>query len=262
MKKTLILFISVLTFLSCANKSEHSKEDFLGIWNDYTQGLNNETHFYQDSVVLYDLFREGVTARWKIDTGKIHFSYIELPPDVEDPNWTLNYRLSESKDSLFLSHEGDDYEMLMIKVEDYWTHFQKIIDLKIEIAENEVHQSLTQMKSSNPTLYIGWKNHQLQLRVDRNSKNTNDIGDLGLGLFQAYEETEYDSIYPLAIVIDKNINQKSIDSIKGTVQKIFNNKVAFFNVYKPTFTDDNYGRIRPASLNIEYDWKWYGQWAD
>ena len=258
--KRLFLLVLIILIQSCKVDQVELKQDFIGTWNNFPNGLHNEIQFYQDSVVFWDMCRRA-SATWELNDTSINFKYIRTPYDSDGNSWSLKYRFNSQKDSLFLTHENDSLEILVQKVNNHWNHYLKIYDLNIEVPTADPLTSLQRIKAFQfPILHIGWKNNKIITKGEQyNSKSLLESDDYALSLLRSYEETNFDTIHPVTLVVDKKVSKKSLDSIKDIIRTIGFKNLYFFQVYKLEELELNYGKINPNCIESDLDgWFWHG----
>ena len=238
MKKILLIILIGFSLFSCQKDNIKLKKSLLGTWNNFPDNLNNEIQFYKDSVVLWDLCRKS-SATWKVDQEKIYFQYIKTPPDTQKNNWSLNYNLNGTKDSLILTHENDTTKILMQKVDNHWEHYLKSYQLKINLPENGPLSSLTQQENNFPNIFIGWYRKVLIVKGNNSSKTLKTSSDYFYSLMDNFHENYEDkNVLPIALIADKEVPSKSIDSIKEIIYNLkLDKKIYFYIVYMPKYTE-------------------------
>lgn len=261
MRKTLTILIGILLLSGCHKNDLELKKEFIGIWNNFPQGHYNEIQFYKDSAIFWNLCSKE-TATWKILNSKIHFTYIETPPDAQHDSWYVNYKMNHKRDSLTIRHEKSDVDILLLKVEDNWQHFLKGLDIQLEIPLAGPMASLTSQRNNFPDLYIGWKGKKPVIRLDDNETNISNLLALGSALHKSFAQTEYDTIHPISLIVDTNIPESVVDSIKNEIKTIYPKNLHFFRVYCHEQIQTTYGKINPDCTHSPYDWDWYGIWEE
>ncbi|MDT7832338.1 hypothetical protein RQM59_08100 [Flavobacteriaceae bacterium S356] len=258
MKKTMVLALLSIAFYNCSN--EHLKNDFIGIWDDRPTGFQNQLQLYQDSVVSWSYCRKSI-GTWEVNSTKL---FLHFPNDPNYPNHdgtsTLKYRFNKTKDSLFVIVEDDSLEHVMMKVTDNWSHYLKEYNLKIVIPNANILTSLHQIDSYKyPTLYIGWKNNCLTVKGgEDSSKPLKTIDDYAESLLKGYMGRKVEeNIHPITLVIDKEVSNAQIDSIKSIVNSLKFKDTYYFTVYNLKNMELKYGYINP-DCNQNFDWYWYG----
>jgi hypothetical protein len=260
MKKIFLLFIFFASIFGCTKDNTELRNQLIGIWDDHPNGFQNQIQFYQDSIVLWSYCHKSV-GTWKANSSKIsmHFPDAKFNPDLKE-NLYWMYRLNKAKDSLFIKIEKDTMEHLLPRVKDFWSHYLKAYNLKIDIPTANPLTSLRKIESNKyPIIHIGWKSNLLEVKgVDYQSKGLKTKNDYAISLFRGYEETLFDTIHPITLVVDKNITKKSLDSIKDIIRSINFQNLYFFQVYDfKEGLKTNYGNISPDCIN-GFDWYWYG----
>lgn len=262
MKKILLILIICSSLFNCQKNDSELKEAFLGTWNNFPLDRSNEVQFYKDSVVLWNLCRRS-SATWNLDDKKIYFKYIKTPPDTSEDHWSLNYTLNSSQDSLVLVHDNDSLEIVLLKIKNDWKHYLKAYHLRIDIPEAGPLASLQEIEAYNfPVLYIGWENSNIKVKGGAKTKTLTTSQDYIVSLFQDYSETNFDTIHPITLVVDKSISEKNLDSIKKIIKDLNLENTHFFRVYTHKNIETNYGRINPNCIESNHGWNWYGQWDD
>ena len=263
MKKNLLYVLLLIFFWNCVDTSTLSKEDFIGTWNDFPIHRHNEITFYKDSAIIWDLMCSKSSATWKLGKDSIHFDYIQPPPDADGNAWALKYQMNPTKDSLTFSIEADGtFDALIMKVEDDWMHYLKGLDMNLELPEAGMMTSLTSIKNDLPELYLGWKNQKLAVRVGYDPKEITQKHDLFMALYKNFSDIEYDTIYPIVLIADKNIPVSAVDSIKNLVRDVFPKNLHFYRVQLHDAIETHYGRIDPNCIVSPFDWEWHGRWEE
>ncbi len=258
MKRIILLGLICFSFYNCSN--EHLKKDFIGVWDDHPLGFQNQLQFYKDSVVNWSYCRKSV-GTWKVSSTQL---FLHFPEDRNNPHYseysTLDYRFNTAKDSLYLIVENDSLEHLIMKVEDDWSHYLKEYKIKIRVPNANPITSL-QMISCNqyPTLYIGWKDNILTVKGDEsNSKPLKAKGDYAKSLLNSYMSSEIEgNIHPITLVIDEEVSNAQVDSIKSIINGLNFKDTYYFRVYNLENQELNYGYVNPNCHDDDY-WYWYG----
>lgn len=255
MKKILniILFIFILT--SCS-KNEYEKQ-LIGKWNNFPIGGMTDITFYKDSIVSYD-YSDRRVGTWKADSDKIH---IHFPKKIEGlrEKLTLFYRFSSDRDSLFTKLDTDTIgeNFVLLRVTDKWKHYLREFDLQIDLPNANFEMIKNDSMNFGVNLYIGLRNNKLSIENERwDSNKYNILDNIHQFVFSKraqYKEAETKHLY-FNLIIDKNISNQKIDSIKNILRKFPNMK--HFRVYKNDSA--NYGDYYVENYG-EY-WHWYGRY--
>lgn len=255
MKKVFLLFLFFASIFGC---TKDNRNQFIGTWNNFPNHLDNEIQFYKDSVVIWDPYQK-TSATWTVNKSKIKFKNLKYELDPEAREWNLNYKFNQAKDSLFLSHENDSTEILMMKINDKWKHYLKYYNLQLEIPEAGPLMSLIQKKSTSyPNIFIGWKDGKITVKGDTADKKKSYIYDI---MDHQYPLTVNKDHHPISLIVDKNIPEKSLDSIKKIIRTLNFKNIHFFQVFTHKYIETNYGYIDPDCIRKE-SWYWYGMWED
>jgi hypothetical protein len=263
MKKNFLCISTAIFLWNCTGKSTFPKEDFMGTWNNFPLTLHNQIQFYQDSVVFWDLCRKSV-ATWEVDKDSIYFQSIKEPAPFERERWSLKYQFSPTKDSIhFVLSEDDPYDYVLLKVQDNWKHYLKGLDMDLELpVAGSLSSHTPQPNNALTDIYIGWKDQKPSVRVEYTFKEIKNQGDFFSALLRSLNQSKYDTIYPFYLIVDKNIPEPVVDSIKGEVRSLFSKNVHFFKVWEQEAIETQYGKINPDCINDAYDWNWYGRWIE
>lgn len=260
MKKAVLFILFIIILISCTNQEKNYKKNILGRWNNFPLGFQNDFQFYTDSVISNSM-RHTSKGTWKINESKI---FLHFPNDAKNPDWNefveWEYRLSHSKDSLFITFSVDTItrKALLLKVKNHWKHHLKGFDLKIDLPPT-TKKLIKSSSNYYPNFYLAKKDNKLIVKSA--SKKTLSSRD-----FAAFFYNEI-SMYPkeftlnqVNLIIDKNVPQTDIDSVKKIIQKTGIANFKFFRVYKSDV--ENYGYLPPnyySYLNQDYlQWNWCG----
>lgn len=260
MKKTLLFILFIIILISCTQQENSYKKNILGRWNNFPLGLQNDYQFYNDSVIS-NVWWHTSKGTWKINDSKI---FLHFPSDAKNPEWNefleWKYQLSHSKDSLFITFSIDTITIktLLFKVNNHWKHHLKSFDLQIELPTTT--KKLIKTSSNHyPNFYLAKKDNKLIVKSALNKT-------LSSRDFTAFFYNEI-SMHPkeftlnqVNLIIDKNVPQTDIDSVKKIIQKTGIANFKFFRVYKSDV--ENYGYLPPnynSYLNQDYlQWNWRG----
>ncbi|MFY0603102.1 MAG: hypothetical protein JXQ93_04075 [Flavobacteriaceae bacterium] len=256
MKKIIILIFVCFSFYNCSNK--YSKENFIGIWDDRPTGFHNQIQFYQDSVVSWSYCKKFV-GTWTVDSSKIYFHY---PKSKGIPGYNeysyFDYRFNSAKDSIYVIVEGDTLEHLLLKVDDFWKHYLKEYNLKIDLPKVNQLTSLIKIKDYEyPEIYIGWQNGAVTIKGSSN-KTLKTNNDYATSLLNDYMSLNINkNTHPITLVVDKSISKKDLDSIKRIINNLKLDSTYFFKVYDfDEGIKTNYGNVNLSCS--EKNWYWYG----
>jgi len=253
-----IFTILILTiFISSCSKNQYEKE-LIGNWNNYPAGGLSDITFYKDSIVSYDYSYQSRVGTWKTNSNKI---YIHFPKKINGlrERLTLFYNLSKDKDSLFTKLDTDTIGtfLVLFRVTDYWKHFSREFDLQIDLPKANFKLIKNDSMRFGINLYIGNQNGKLSVKSDSwNFNQKSDLENLAQLVFseRAMRNASEDKFMYFNLIIDKNISDKEIDSIKQ-ILKIFP-EMKHFRVYKNDSA--NYGKY--DIKNNGESWNWYGRY--
>ena len=257
MKKLISLIIFILLVSSCNKDNNYIKEKLLGRWSDASDGYNNDIHFYKDSIVINTSFCRKSVGTWKTINSKI---YANFPDDANNPDWNenviWNYTLSELKDSLFIKLENDTINHLLLKVQNDWAFYNKIIGMNITLPEIDKKLSKRDSIDYSPNLFIDNKNDTLKFIVTPKFKHPYKDNLIKSILYNLNFSKDSKIVN---IIADKNVTEAKIDSIKKIIKNIDIYKINFFRVYKNK--NEKYGYQNPNCL-IDESWNWWGLYED
>ena len=245
MKKILILLLIVLS--SCS-KNEYEKK-LIGNWNNYPNGGMSDFKFYQDSVVTneYHIKRKGT---WRATESEIKFHFPKIIEGYRE-FYTLDYKVTN--DSLILIDKLEEFQIpSFYRVENYWKHFLREVGLKIDLPQADF--PLIENKSiSGIDIFVGFDKGEIKIISHfKEIKNENDWLKVIYSEEYLRPDNEKDLIN-FNLVIDKNVNKKTIDSLKNNLKSI--SSFRFFRVYKNDSA--NYGIY--DLKNYGKSWSWYGK---
>lgn len=253
MKKIFTILILAF-FISSCSKNEYEQK-LIGNWNNYPSGEFTDITFYEDSVVAYEYYlkRKGT---WKADKSEIK---LHFPKKIKGYReyYFLDYKLNN--DSLQIKNKNDKEFVIptLFKVSDYWKHYLRKIDLQIELPKADFKLIKNDSMNLGINLYIGYKNEKLSIKSDsRNFNQKSDLMNLAPLVFseKAMREKSEDKFMYFNLIIDKNVSNKKIDSIKQ-ILKLFP-EMRHFRVYKNDSA--NYGKYNIK--NNGKSWNWFGRY--
>lgn len=258
MKKKFFFIIGFILLFGCTN--DKNKKDFLGRWNDFTEGVTpNDIIFRNDSIIVHSGCDKSL-GTWKVDRSKIYIDYNfkeEYKQFKLKQFDTLNYRFNKTKDSLFIINSMENYDHLLIKVTNNWDHFSKKIGFKINLPETNKKLVFRDSIDYSPNLYLKKKSDSLIFSVGSktNHKYTKDLKRSILMNLNFNNDTKY-----INIVADKNVIKAEIDSVKNIISEIGIPKLKYFRVYQNQKA--NYGFENIELCDIEKKWNWWGVYED
>jgi hypothetical protein len=228
------------------SRNDYEKE-LIANWNNYPLGYRNDITFMQDSIITFNNFEKEI-GNWKADSSKIYISFYNKSKYYQLKEVVLNYRLSKNKDTLHIKDALNEINLL--KVKNYWEHYLKEIDLKINLPKPDFKTTKIDSDKKGFDIYIGFKNNKVEIKTESTYQKYNILEKLDNHLM--------DKIYShYNLIIDEKVPQKNIDSVKQ-VLSIYP-KMKFFRVYKND--SENYGKYNFSnSKNDRKDWKWYGKY--
>ena len=247
MKKILIILLIILT--SCSI-NEYEKQ-LIGHWNNYPNGGMSDMKFYQDSVITneYHIERKGT---WRATETEIKFHF---PKKIKGYRefYTLDYKISN--DSLLIKNKSEQYQIpSLYRVTNYWTHFLREVGLKIDLPKADFPLIENKKSMLGLNIYVGLENTKLKILSNfREIRNENDFLSLIFSERAIRKESEEDLIN-FNLIVDKNVNEKTIDSLKIKLKTISDFKI--FRVYKKDSA--NYGMY--DIKNTGEPWNWYGKY--
>lgn len=256
MKKIFTILILGLILSNCV-KNQYKKE-LLGNWNNFPIGGRTDITFYKDSIVSYEYSDHSRIGTWKADSNKI---YIHFPKKIKGfrERLTLFYNMSINKDSLFTKLDTDTIgtNLVLFRVTDHWRHFLREFDLRIDLPEADFKMIKNDSMRFGINLYIGYQKEKLSIKSDswnfNQKSNLENLTSLVFSERAMRNESEEKFMY-FNLIIDKNISDKKIDSIKQ-ILKIFP-EMKHFRVYKNDSA--NYGKY--VIENNGESWNWYGKY--
>lgn len=260
MKRIVILGLICFSFYNCSN--EHLKKDFIGVWDDQPINLQNNVTFYNDSVVLWSYCRKSV-GTWKVNSTHL---FLYFPKTQDDPDYNgksiLKYRFNTTKDSLFAITENDSLEHLMLKVKDNWSHHLKNFDIKINIpAAGPLSSPMSIADNKYPNIYVGWKNHKLKVvgSGDHSTKSLITKKDYSMYIIMNLRDSLINQkLYPVTLIVDKEVTENQLDSIKSIIKDLNFKNTYFFKVFTWKDSKLKYGYRNP-DCNEEIHWYWHGR---
>jgi len=246
MKKILLIFLILLT--SCSI-NEYEKR-LIGNWNNYPAGGRSDIKFYKDSVITneYHTQRKGT---WSANENEIKFHFPEKIKGFRE-FYTLDYQILN--DTLLIKNKNKENFVIpsLFKVSDYWTHFLREIGLKISLPKADF-PLIKNNSFLGINVYVGYKNDTLKvISSSREIQNEDDLINLILSEKAMRKENEVDSMC-FNLIADKNVNIKTIDSLKNKLKTITEFKV--FRVYENDTA--NYGKYDLQGKGEL--WNWYGR---
>ena len=262
MKKIFTILILAFIIASCS-RNEYERE-LIGNWNNFPLKFRTDIKFYKDSFVAYNYYEKDI-GTWKADSNKIYLFFNKSSKKQDRDSSTYFYKLSLNKDTLFsrLTSSKINEDFILLRIKNTWKHFLKEIDLKINLPKANFELIKNDSMRFGVNLYIGYKNEKLVIKsgiklIDKNIDKYNKsflieqiiIAQRAIGKLDENEEKRMN----FNLIIDKNVSETEIDSIKN-ILKIFPN-MKCFRVYKNDSA--NYGKY-DIENNGEY-WNWFGRY--
>ncbi len=258
MKNSLFLLIITHLFYGCFNTELDHKEKFIGIWNDFNQqGIqHNNILFNKDSIIVTSDCRKSA-GTWKADVSKIYICY-----NFKHENFnfkkldTISYSLNKFKDSLQLINQVSKYENLLLKVKNDWEHYSKEIGFKIDLPQSNKKMIERDSVDFYPNIFIGKYQQKIKVRIGFSKfKEKLNPKDYLKYIVLKYDYRNHDKIN---LIVDKNISEYKVDSIKAIIRNLGINDIKFFRVYQNKKA--NYGFQKLEECVVETKWNWWGQY--
>jgi len=248
MNKILILAISITIFYCCQTPDNDPK--LIGNWSSLSYADINEIQFYQDSIKLYDFTGESI-GKWKSVDSRI---YVELThSDDLNPSGKFEWEYKLIQDSLYIKRTSDNAFVIpaMTKFENHFEQWQRILGLKINLKKTESALESVENDNSYQEIYIGYRENQVMSKINDKyvdlEKGAARIAAFTLMYTRAKEVSSEDLKFVL--VIDKNIPEFKVDSIKNILRRTPIKKI--LRVYE----NDT---INYHDLNWRENAVWYG----
>ncbi len=229
MKKILLITLILGVLISCQEKN--IKTNFIGNWSSTSNTFfKYDYEFYLDSMVVHNqLLSTTYSDKWKVKGDEIELELIRSDRGIINQEDTINFLFNFGKDTLSIKNKNDSVYLLKLKkINNGYEYFENSIGLEIDLKEsNDSLTSLSQNKF-RLNIYAAFKNNKLVCKTDH-SKN---LDNLGLDTFRFLEELTAEEANKMVYVlyIDRNVNQKQIDSIKNLIPKDVTSR--FFRVHK------------------------------
>ena len=234
------------------SKKKYEKE-LLGVWNNYPSDGSTEIRFYKDSVMVFE-YGNKMIGTWSADESQIknHFPMFKGVEGFK-ADYTIDYKLIG--DSLFIKNQIDStLSIPFFKVNNYWIHYLRQFDFEIDLPVSDFKMNKVDSYELGVNLFIGFKNKELIVQYnDENEDVLDKIKAIVYAERSIYEDNEIKYLH-FNLIVDKNISEQKIDSIKNILNVFPEMKI--FRVYKNDTA--NYGKYDLENENW-YDWNWYGR---
>ncbi len=253
MIKTLKIFLVLITLQSCNYNQEKSK--LIGNWSDpYGSTGPVELEFYSDSLIVTELGTTYINS-WEVEEQKLY-----LKPYLGFEKFGLkdikfDYSLSSSGDSLMMSKKSEKSAdgiatFTVFKIENAFDYLerQNRISLKLPTSDDLISEP---KESIGLNIYVGFRDKKLIVISDNNKLD--GLEDLKIYCYDylSWKSKEgSNSDLHFNLVIDKNVQEREIDSIKTIIRQTGFEK--FFRIY--TNEEVNYQKT-----NWRDELEWYGK---
>ena len=185
MKKSLYIsnFLLILLAFSCGQNS--SEKELNGNWRE----IENEYstwHFYSDSLVFKLSENTENKTDWKATKSQIEFEIETLDRNsagefVDTINKVLiNYRLSDSKDSLFgtLKNNWGEHKFSMLKTENYIQYLNRKFGIEFTLPKNDSNELKRIDQVYGMKIFISFENNQLTGKTEFSNSLKNLENDI------------------------------------------------------------------------------------
>lgn len=243
-------FLLILLFIqSCTSNS--NKTEFIGNWS-LIHGAN-EYEFYEDSIVVRAFGNHYVNS-WSIDGSKLHMKVIKQHfADIDNETFSLFYKLSDNGDTLSLRRADEtEFNAHFLKINNAYDYLSKRANINIQLPQKTNLIKNTSLLGID--IFIGYRNHKLTATTW--DLKTADLSDIKKEVFMEMVSTPNfteTSKGQFNLIIDKNVKQNQIDSIKSILSETGITKM--FRVYNNN--DIDYTKIEWLS-----DFEWHGVYED
>jgi hypothetical protein len=247
MKRIFEILVILILFVACS-KNE-TKRALIGKWGTTDNYYDlKEFNFYNDSLIAYEE-GEKYYYKWKVNDSKIKVNRFNHTYSEVIERFSLEYKLSKSKDSLFIKRENyssfNNNFPVLIKIHNGFKHLQKLYNIKIDLPTTEFE--LVKIEEPKFDIFIGYRNNRL-ISVSEYSES---LDDLKYHVYAKLETLEKEELGKLTfnLVMDKKVPQKSIDSIK---------KILSLTPVKSIYRTYQSNRKKYSELKWREDLEWFG----
>lgn len=240
-------FLIIISALSCGQNS--FEKELNGKWYGIENDGYTRIHFYPDSVVFTEEYRESV--EWKATKSQIHFSLpnnmmLDSMKDIK-----INYKLSERGDTLFGSFKNlhGENKLNLIRAKNYIEYLNKRYEINFSLPEDN---SVEYLKPPNNESYdryglkvfIGYLDNKIVGKTELSENLTYIKSDIisfkdriipnGRAEVDGYD-TFYDYRFHLRVFADKKISDSIITQYLSVTIK---HKTTEVNAYSRKPTND------------------------
>lgn len=209
----IIILVSILQSCSFSNKE---KDKLIGNWSVVYGPC--EFEFYKDSLILNEMGMSYINS-WNADGSKLHLGTIKGLDSFGIKEPVFDYRLSDNNDTLYIKKLTDSvFKFPIYRIKNGYDYLLKQLQLTIDLpSKNDLTSNTENHIGLN--VYVGFRNGKLIAKTD--SDKTKDLEEIKYETlaFLVSQEIELDSTnFQFNLLIDKNINNTNIDSIKDILK--------------------------------------------
>ena len=220
----IIILVSILQ--SCSN-SNGEKDRLIGNWSIING--HSEFEFYKDSLILNEMGMSYLNS-WNIDGSKLYIDAIKGLDSFGIKESVFDYRLSDNNDTLYIKRPTDSiFRFPIFRIKNSYDYLLKQLELTIDLP---IKNNLISQKENRSSLdvYVGFRDGKLIAKTSSDiTLDLDEIRDETFAFITSLK-TELDSTnFQFNLLIDRNINNTKIDSIKNILQSTGYKKI--FRVY-------------------------------
>jgi hypothetical protein len=233
----------------------------MGRWNDFHMPpINNNILFRKDSITVTSDCRKLV-GTWKADNSNIYICYNIKYKNTDFTEYdTIAYRLSKFKDSLYTINKIPEYEHLLLKVKDDWEHYSKRIGFKIDLPKTNEKMIERDSVDFYPNIFIGMDYQKIKVRHGISDYKKNKLTPSDYARHIIFKYNIYKNHDKITLIVDKNVLEYKVDSIKQIIRDLKIPDIKFFRVYQYKIAKYGYERLEECELVTK--WNWWGLYED
>lgn len=253
MRKTLLLILFTSLFYSCQND-----DNLIGNWYLTNGNYIVEFEFHQDgSLKYYGNYQEHF-GKWKIKNSRIYIELIESEIDMISRKFALDYELVG--DSLFIKRPSEEVfpHPGWIKFDNRFNQWINYLGIKIDLKKSEKNLKTSVDGLFSKEIYIGFKEDEIVLQTDgfRFKNIKKDVLNITYEFIESHPSETENEDFKFILIIDKNIPELKIDSIKNILRETPIKKI--FRVYKNDSIDYHNLNWKKLDFQTYKDTEWFG----